>query len=197
MPSAALERWRTDRAVLLDDLFAAHGQVGGTGAGRRWTTAELNRALLLRIAAQFQGFAKDLHQEAAVTFGSLAQPSDPAIARVIAVGLQTKRELDRGNAQESTLASDFGRFGLKLWDEMEARHARSAGRREHLKWFNMARNGLAHDDVQMIAKVEGAGYRIDLVWLRRWRGALDGLAGTMDEVLATHLARLFKTNPPW
>lgn len=197
MTSASLARWRGDRADLLDQLIAAHGSVGGAGAGRRRTTSELNRALLLRLAAQFQGFAKDLHQETAVAFGALAQPNDPAVARVVASGLQTKRELDRGNAQESALASDFGRFGLKLWDEMQARHSRTGARREHLRWFNVARNGLAHDDVAKLAKVEAAGYRIDLPSIRRWRSTLDGLAGTMDVVLAAHLARLFHTAPPW
>ena len=197
MTSAALDRWRTDRGALLDELFAAHLSLSGTGAGRRWTTGELNRALLLRLAAQFQGFAKDLHQETAVTFGSLSRPADPAIARVIAAGLQTNRELDRGNAQEASLASDFGRFGLRLWDEMESRHVRTPARRAHLNWLNTARNGLAHDDQAKVAKVVAAGYRIDFVGIRRWRSALDGLAGTMNDVLAAHLARLFETAPPW
>jgi hypothetical protein len=75
----------------------------------------LNRALLLRLAAQFQGFAKDLHQETALAFGELVQPTAPTIALVVAAGLQTNRELDRGNAHETALASDFGRFGLKFW----------------------------------------------------------------------------------
>lgn len=61
----------------------------------------------------------------------------------------------------------------------------------------MARNGLVHDESAKIARVEAAGYRIDLTWIRRWRKTLDGLAGTMDPVLSAHLARLFNTNPPW
>lgn len=174
MTSASLNRWRNERADLLDQLIAAHGSVAGTGVGRRWTTSELNRALLLRLAAQFQGFTKDLHQETAVAFGSLAQPGDPAIARVVATGLQANRELDRQNAQESSLA-----------------------RREHLKWFNKARNGLAHDDPAKVDAVVAAGYRLDLGSIRRWRSNLDGLAGTMDAVLAAHLARLFNAAPPW
>lgn len=198
VPSAALEKWWGDRATLLDQLFQAHTAVGGTGAGRRRATEELNRALLLRVAAQFQGFAKDLHAEVATTFGSLAAPpANPTLARVISTGLQTKRELDRSNAQEESLASDFGRFGIVLWDAMERHDKRTRVRREHLKWFNTARNALAHDDAAKLTKVTAGGYLIDLTWVRRWRRALDGLAGTMDTVMAAHLARLFDVEKPW
>lgn len=197
MTSAALEEWRTERAALLNELFAAHELVRGPGPGRRWRTSELNRALLLRFAAQFQGFAKDLHQEAAVTFGSLAQPEDPTVALVIAAGLQTNRELDRGNAQEASLSRDFGRFGLKFWDEMDALSTRTARRREKLKWLNTVRNAVAHDDEVKLARARDAGYGISLVSLRGWRSALSGLAGTVDNVLAEHLAALFETDRPW
>jgi hypothetical protein len=197
MPSAALANWRTERASLLDQLVQAHAAVGGAVAGRRWASAELNRALVLRVAAQFQGFAKDLHAEVAITFGALSHPGNATLARVISTGLQTKRDLDRANAQQDSLASDFGRFGIVLWDEMAKHHARTAARREHLKWFNTARNALAHDDDAKLAKVIAAGYNVDLTWVRRWRSALDGLAGTMDAVMAAHLARLFNVQKPW
>lgn len=157
----------------------------------------MNRALLLRLASQFQGFAKDLHAETAITFGSLAQPGSPTLARVISTGLQTRRELDRANAQEDSLASDFGRFGVALWDELTKSDARTPVRRKHLKWFNTARNALAHDDDSKLASVIAAGYKIDLTWIRRWRSSLSGLAGTMDAVLAEHLARLFNVPKPW
>lgn len=71
----------------------------------------------------------------------------------MAVGLQTNREIDRGNAHEGALASDFGCFGIKFWDEMTGLHARTEPRREHVRWFNMAPNGLAHDDAAKVAKV--------------------------------------------
>ena len=197
MTSAALATWRGERSALLDQLIGAHAAIGGTAAGRRWATAELNRALLLRLAAQFQGFAKDLHAETAITFGALARPADATIASAISVGLQTKRDLDRANAQPDSLASDFGRFGLVLWTETDALDARTPARRTHLKWFNAARNALAHDDPKKLAIVLAEGYKIDLAWIRRWRSALNGLAGTIDKALAVHLSRLFNVPEPW
>lgn len=197
MPSAALTTWRAERSSLLNQLIQAHAAVGGPAAGRRWATTELNRALLLRVAAHFQGFARDLHAEVAVRFGDLAQPEDRTLAHVISTGLQAKRDLDRVNAQQESLASDFGRFGIALWDEMNKHDARTAARRARLRWFNEARNGLAHDDSAKLAKVAAAGYKIDLTSVRQWRSALNGLAGTLDAVMAAHLARLFNVPKPW
>jgi hypothetical protein len=53
--------WRKERSERLDELLHAHQSVGGPSRGRRWRTATLNEALLLRLAAEFQGFARDLH----------------------------------------------------------------------------------------------------------------------------------------
>lgn len=197
VPSAAFDDWNGRRADLLDQLIATHAAAGGTAAGRRWVTDELNRAMLIRLSSQFQGYAKDLHTEAAITFGSLAQPTDHTIARVIATGFQAKRELDRGNPHEDALASDFGRFGMVFWDELVERDSRTERRRLHLRWLNRARNALAHDDEAKLEDVVAAGYKVDLTWVRRWRSVLNGLAGTMDAVMSHHLARLFGTQRPW
>jgi len=195
--SAALDRWRTARARELDGLFAAHAAIGGTAAGRRWATSELNNALLLRLASQFQGFARELHGEAAIRFGELAHPTDVVLARIVATGLQVNRQLDRVNAREDSLASDFSRLGINLWDAMQDHHQRTAARRQDLRWFNKARNALAHDDLRALDEVHKAGYQIDLRTIRRWRRSLDGLAGTMDVVMGAHLGHLFKTQHPW
>lgn len=64
MPSRALAEWRGRRSDELDELLAAHAAVGGTGRGRRYATEQVNRAYALAVAAQFQGFCRDLHSEA-------------------------------------------------------------------------------------------------------------------------------------
>jgi hypothetical protein len=63
MTSVALQAWRSTRANRLDRLQSAHTAIGGSGPGRRWLTEELNHALILRLAAEFQGFARELHDE--------------------------------------------------------------------------------------------------------------------------------------
>jgi hypothetical protein len=69
----ALE-WRRRRARELDELLAAHRAVGGTGRGRRYATAQLNRAYALAVAAPFQGFCRDLHTEAIDELVAVARP---------------------------------------------------------------------------------------------------------------------------
>lgn len=195
MTSASLDRWRHDRAAQLDELVTAHQLVGASATGRR-ATGELNRAMILRLAAQFQGFARDLHQEAALAFGRYAQPDAPAVAQVVAAGIQASRDLNRRNASSDAIGNDFDRLGINLWEVMQTRDKRTGARRQQLQWFNAARNGVAHDDDDKINKVTDAGFRIDLATIRRWRGALDGLAGTMDVVVADHLAQLFRQSRP-
>lgn len=114
MPSIALHDWRTGRADRLDRLLAAHATVGGTGPGRRWLTEELNHALVLRLAAEFQGFARNLHTDAAravaAALAAGVAPRETALLRAFL----TARRLDRGNATETVLAHDFGLLGLEL-----------------------------------------------------------------------------------
>jgi hypothetical protein len=195
MVSLALERWQVERARQLDDLFAAHAALGGAGTGRRWRTTELNRALVLGLASHFQGFAREVHEETAFAFARLAQPMDPGVAAILGSGLQVGRVLDRRNANEESLRADFTRFGLDLWSAMERRDRRVPARRERLRWFNRARNAVAHDDRDMLAAVQTAGYPITLRTVRRWRSTLDALAGTMDIVLVEHLTATFGTRP--
>lgn len=61
VPSDAHADWIGQRQARLAELFAAHATIGGSGRGRRWRTSQLNWALTLRIAGEFQGYARDLH----------------------------------------------------------------------------------------------------------------------------------------
>ncbi|MGH3681941.1 MAG: hypothetical protein ACRDT2_17030, partial [Natronosporangium sp.] len=112
MPSIALHDWRTRRADRLTRLQAAHATVGGTGPGRRWLTEELNHALVLRLAAEFQGFARDLHTEAAKAVAASLAAGIPSREQALQRAFLTARRLDRGNATETALAHDFGLLGL-------------------------------------------------------------------------------------
>ena len=49
----------------LDELEGVHASLTGTAPGRRWITDQLDRAYLVALSSQFQGFCRDLHSEAA------------------------------------------------------------------------------------------------------------------------------------
>ena len=192
MPSAALLTWRSERARRLDRLQFAHATVGGTGPGRRYLTEELNHALILRLAAEFQGFARDLHDEAAARLAATLSARVAERERALLSLLTTTRRLDRGNANPSVLMHDFGLFGLELWAELQQRFPVRAGRwRQRLALLNDARNGLAHADSRRIELVAAAGWPLTLASARRWRRSLDALAAGMDRATGEHLGRVF------
>src|SRR5579859_3221421 len=145
MSSQALNGWDGPRAARLNELFAAHAQVGGTAAGRRWETEQINWALVLRLAAEFQGFAKELHTVCAETMAEWTASGNPRVINVLVGGLTLNRELDRRNAQPVSLAVDFRRFGIDLWLALRTRYVHTVRRQTQLSRLNEARNAIVHD----------------------------------------------------
>jgi hypothetical protein len=138
MTSSALTYWRSDSGDRLDELLAAHKLMEGTGRGRRWRTEGLNAAMVLRLAAEFQGFARRLHDLGCDTFATWAAPTNVAVRAVILNQLREARQIDRRNAQPESLGSDFGRFGFRLWPALHARDSRSKRYQESLERLNTA-----------------------------------------------------------
>lgn len=194
MSSNALKSWRDERAARLDGLVAAHQRIGGSTAGRRLQTEQLNWALILRLAAEFQGFTRELHDLGAEAIA--ADFSGPMVG-VVQRSLVLDRQLDRGNAQPSALGADFGRFGIDWWPELTKRDARTTGRQQHLDVLNRARNAIVHSLPGKLVQLESEGHPATLVTVEKWRRGLNALAATMDEVLASHIAQLKNGPLPW
>jgi hypothetical protein len=140
VPSTALDGWRGARSDRLDELVAAHGRVGGTAAGRRTDTEQINWALILRLSAEFQGFVRDLHTLGAEQFSQWTAPADPRLASLIANLLTEGLTLDRGNAAPGAIGEAFNRFGLYWWPALRRRDRRTADRHAQLLRLNRARN---------------------------------------------------------
>jgi hypothetical protein len=197
MPSLALEEWQGTRSVQLDELDAAHGAVGGTGPGRRYATGQLNHAYAVVLAAQFQGFCRDLHTESADmvagAIGSLSSAgsvNSSTIARLVLIALTQSRQLDRGNATPGSIGADFKGFDLDIWDAARQLHVRTQSRLRKLEQLNVWRNAVAHQDFDFEPhelEVLGGMRTIDLRRVRAFRSCCDRLAVTFDEVLARHL----------
>jgi hypothetical protein len=191
MTSVALQAWRSTRANRLDRLQSAHTAIGGSGPGRRWLTEELNHALILRLAAEFQGFARELHDEVSMAIADSLSGGVAQRRNALDRAFTTTRRLNRGNATAEVLAHDFGLLGLVLWDELQQRFSRPRQWRDRLGLLNDARNGLAHADQQKIDRVANAGWPLTLRSAQRWRGTLDALASGIDRVTGDHLRRVF------
>lgn len=135
------------------------------------------------LAARFQGYCRALHSEVVPIVASHAFGGD--VALILHELLTRDRKLDRGNANPGNLGSDFGRFGLDFWREVEARDPRNVRRKAQLQNLVDWRNAIQHHDID--AKL-AAGLltpeRITLGECQRWRRSLMELAKSVDKVLA-------------
>lgn len=192
MPSASLQLWLSDRAVALQEIQAAHASVGGTGRGRRYATQQINQAYVMLLSGQFQGFCRDLHTECVDHFVGAASP--PVLQGLLRSGFLRERKLDRGNPSPGNVGEDFNRLGLRFWDIINAHDSRSAQRQKHLETLNAWRNAIAHQNFDP-AKL-GGKTSVQLVEVRQWNTACDGLAQVFDAVLRRHLSSILG-NPPW
>jgi hypothetical protein len=196
--SVALAEWRGSRSARIDELFDAHRAIGGMSAGRRRGTEQINWALTLRVAAEFQGFARDLHDEAVDFFGVHVGSSNLALSGVLTTLLSSDRGLDKGNAHPQNLAKDFGRMGLQLWTELKGVSARAGQWERTLMAMNKARNAIAHHDVQKLDELERDGWKLSrLETTRRFQRASGSTAAAMDTVVGSHLERIFGRGKPW
>jgi hypothetical protein len=193
MSFSALHTWNTSAADALSQLEVAHSAVGGTAAGRRTNTLQLNYAFVLLLSAHFQAFCRDLHTQMT---RALSATLAPAIGDVLRVNLTFSRQLDVRNAQPGSLGADFNRFGLAFWPAVEGADRRNRQRREKLNQLNEWRNAIAHHDIAS----RGANLtprEVTLDACKDWRSALNGLASSCDRVLTAHLKTLAgPTTPP-
>ena len=197
MPSPALADWNGQRQNRITELLAAHATIGGPGRGRRWRTSQLNWALTLRLAGEFQGYARDLHSLAVTHFvGSVAQ-GNRRLGNVLQVQFTRNRDLDHKNATPASLGSDFGRLGLELWPVLRVASPHTQRWQDNLEALNKARNAIAHANQDDLDRLARDGYPIRLQTIMRWHRSLDRLAGTMDDVVADYLDGLLRTGRPW
>lgn len=194
MPSRALLTWNEASSQRLDELFAAHVSVGGSARGRRFATQELNAAIVVQVAAHFQGFCRDLHSEAADAVVGSAPVAFQAILRR---WYSYKRGLDSGNAQASNIYEDFRRFDFEIKDVAEAQGARTRRRMTRLEQLNTWRNAIAHRSplTQGHRAIVGST-KPTLAWARTWRSACHGLAHTFDAVVGIQVEKITGA-PPW
>jgi hypothetical protein len=192
MPSLALQRWFGELADALDEIENAHRAVGGSGPGRRSATQHLNQAYAVLLAAQFQGFCRELHTQC--TAHLAAGVADPTLRALFRSSYLRHRMLDRGNANAENIGSDFGCFNLSFWASVDAHRSQNPRRRSLLKDMNEWRNAIAHHSFSAVM-LRGGRPTLGLAQVQGWRTACDGLARSFDAVMKDHLRTLTGTAP--
>lgn len=200
MASAALGSWRKERSERLDELVEVHRRATGkVGKGRRHGTEQLNWSIVLRIAAEFQGFTIDLHDAAADEIIRRVGEDCPPASQLLQALLTRNRELSRGNASVDNLVSDYRRLGITdLRAALAGRDTRNKGRLRHVEWLIKARDGIIHDNRSKLGEVRKEGYQLQrLSAAKSWRQACDRLAPQMDGLLSGHVRERFGGTYPW
>lgn len=190
MPSVSLNRWRTLRADRLEQVEVGHTAVGGTGRGARYAREQLNRSYCVLLAAEFQGFCRDLHDEAVA---ALVSPLPRAFQVIVRAELVRNRQLDRGNANPSTLGGDFGRLGFEVWPTFDLAHPGGPLLRRLLDELNAWRNAVAHSDYDPNRLGGRIVLTIDRV--RRWRRVCNRVAKVLDRIVGDHIQQTTGVRP--
>jgi hypothetical protein len=194
MASTALTRWQTIRRARISTLFGVHG----LALVRASAAAEyLIRELILRLAAEFHGFARDLHDVAAAEHVSRITAQTPGRAVVLSDLFLGDRWLDRGNLTAAALGADFGRFGLDVWGELSRRDARAAAWRTDLTYLHAARGAIAGAARPTARAPSYPAWPPTLAVGRRWQAVLDGLAAVLDEAVADQILDVYGKPRPW
>lgn len=197
VPSDALIRWQNERCAVLDSLEAIHEQVTGKRRGRQTATEHLNLALFVRLAAEFQGFCRDLHDDAAICIADSLADDYGARIPVLLGALVRNRKLDVGNAGPGNIGNDFAVLGMSLWPDVNARY-RAWGPKwnQVLERLNDVRNAIAHSNNAKLAEVK-RHQPLTLATFRRWRGSLNSAATGFDKVVAAYLSYLTGKSAVW
>ena len=188
MPSRSLQTWLTDRRGALDEIEHAHRKVGGTARGRRRATRQINYAYTVLLASQFQGFCRDLHDEC---IRILLQSIRPVgLQGAFEKNLLLNRKLDSGNPNPGNIGSDFNRFGLEFWYEMDRLDGRNGDRRKELQELNEWRNAIAHQDRRVLSRRP-----LHLREVRHWLRECEDLATCSDEVMRVRIELILGASP--
>ena len=190
MPSRSLLVWRGARSSELDEVEAAHRGLGGARPGRRHATRQVNHAYAVLLAAQFQGFCRELYYES-VEF-LVATVPHPLFRGACRDNCTANLKLDRGNPNAGNIGSDFGRLGLAFWDEVKLLRARHQTYKDRLDELIRWRNAIAHQDFNSLP---GQNSALQFRRVRSWRRACDGLAGAFDAVMRGHIQSVSGMSP--
>lgn len=200
--SFPLTKWTGSRREAIDTLARAHAAMGEVeGPGR---PLEIGRpvahAYVLRVVAEFQGFARDLLDlgtEKIVELSGVRPQFRPLVTTAAADG----RRVDRGNANLEGLTNDLKRIGISGLSAKVAAKDRfwgsATGRNDQASFADLfhLRNCLAHGNQYQLDRLRSRGVADTLTWARRQVPGLDRTARALDHIVWEHLSITFGGDP--
>ncbi|MCD0453116.1 hypothetical protein LO762_28620 [Actinocorallia sp. API 0066] len=188
MTSTVLTDWRDKRRARLEALWAVYDDQ--TDPARR---AQIAQVLVVKLAAEFQGFARQLHDQAIAYMAASAAPDDPDLVILYCHAMSADRALNRNNPGPDTLMRDFKRIDVTLWPAADSTYSRE--QRGQLRQMIDVRSAIVHDDQPKLARLVAG--ELDEARIKAWQNSLDTLAGEMDDEVGARLGAMFKGSKPW
>ena len=183
MVSTALIRWQTSRSAALDRLILAR-ETALIANSDPALPNELTHVLITRLAAEFQGFCRDLHDEATNIFVENSHIK-PNLVEIYKTALVSKRLLEYGNANWRNIGSDFVRIGFPV-GVVEFASQLSRKPSHTLGELIAARNAIVHSDQ---TKIDSLNPPAEFSTFTQWRAEVDQLAVVLDYELIQYLAK--------
>ncbi len=181
MPAHALERWQSLTAHRLAVLHRALDHAAPEQLADADARDQAAQAFVIMLAAHFQGFCRDLHNECAAEISRYAQSHLPHVAPFVQSRFSEGRKLNQGAANSSTIGSDFGRFTVSFWTLSAVQDPAAAEARRDLDELAELRNALAHQDFGRTPDKQPPRFGAEDI--RRWWLACDVLASAMDAAM--------------
>jgi hypothetical protein len=184
MSSTALIGWQTSRKARLDQMFVNCATCGVDALNQCYF-----EVLAIRLASEFQGFCRSLHDECIEFVAGLS----PALTQLVRNLLQYERKLDHKNASPDSLRLDFERFPIGLLVLLQQDSPPKAN-----DWWktigdlNVARNAGAHDSEANRVKLSQP---LTPNTCQTWRNDLDELVVAMDRVIKKEFLVKFGAEP--
>jgi hypothetical protein len=179
MPSSALNVLMA-RLADVDELIAAHAQVGGTGPGFRFGVASLNRAGIVLSVAALESYVEALFEEClAVLVQAPADTMD---------GLRGITVARFHNPNADNVRQLFRHLGItNIWDGISWRNCSNRFVRARLDLLVLLRHEVAH----------GQGPVVHLSEVREARGLVERISQRLDTNAALAVAVLTGQPRPW
>ncbi len=176
MVSQALQEWHGVRGDTLAALDAQCGVVAAAAPPDAVLEDALIRGYVVLLAAQFQGFCRDLYSECV---SAVVATVPLAMQTLVQRQCNSRCELAGANARYESIRADFERFNLSLTTAFDTHSPAAAGWVTTLGHMNAWRNTVAHGNP--VAPPHGGP--LSLASVRMWRAACDNLAGALEVVV--------------
>lgn len=194
MPSTAHAAWIGDQRSRIGELGVAHTSAASNGQA----TCQLLHSMFLRLAAEFQEYARFLHTLTGDVIVNECAPTNAGLAAILSNNFLAKRDLDSSNAKAESIANDFKRLGIPIWDALTTVHGKQVDAwKQTLSHLNTARNAIAHNDGEKFVNLRLSNVDLTLLTFDQWQKDLDDLVTAMDETAADYLSKMLSITRPW